>query len=452
MKLEYAPWLDDPDPPGYMTEAELDKLVEGAVKLMAKVRTHDFNPYHVPSGEHGGEFTTGGGGGGSTRVIQHRGGKFGMQFVSPNIEQLSFNAAKNSLEGDRQKALKMAGAEIDRQLHLSSSEQSVIGAWADGAENSTMTTVSKAEWDGIKTSAAMKGYLADQKSVLVFQEDEAGKSALYQFNVKGNLDDIHKNLLEDGIQFHTLVPREDGATVYVADVDGSAYEAVAKGAEKYDTQVDYYVGRAEFIGTTKEDGTDREQRDDARRAYGEVIKQSAIPDAQAVWNRVHHRWGEALNPDNDSFVREKNGVPNQRLVATLEEQSLGKRNFSGFLTPEGQALSVTDWHQSEAMKANTTLERVMHDGGARLFVFPEDYIGIDIYARPSAQQVHRLQQATSTAKVRAFFLDDSRRFDLPEHRGPLGVFKAQEEHHVTSRDIVNTINKVYPVMPERKAA
>ena len=57
-----------------------------------------------------------------------------------------------------------------------------------------------------------------------------------------------------------------------------------------DAQVQYRHGRAEFIGN----GTDRGQRDDARRAYEKIIRESKIQGSQKAWRGVHDRWGEAL--------------------------------------------------------------------------------------------------------------------------------------------------------------
>jgi hypothetical protein len=67
-----------------------------------------------------------------------------------------------------------------------------------------------------------------------------------------------------------------------------------KGAQRYGAKVEYSIGRAEFIGTQAQEGTDREQRDDARRVYEEIIGRSDVQGSQEVWARVHHRWGEAL--------------------------------------------------------------------------------------------------------------------------------------------------------------
>ena len=144
----------------------------------------------------------------------------------------------------------------------------------------------------------MKAHLADQKQTLVFQQDDAGTALLYHFQIADrDIETLHHNLLADGVAFHTIVPHIEVANVvdvYVADPDGSAHDAVAKAAERYNADVTYYTGKAEFIGTTKEDGSDREQRDDARRNYEEIIQQSPVPESKAVWSRIHNNWGEAL--------------------------------------------------------------------------------------------------------------------------------------------------------------
>jgi hypothetical protein len=32
-KLSFAPWIDDPDPPDYMTDAEIERMAKGFHKL-----------------------------------------------------------------------------------------------------------------------------------------------------------------------------------------------------------------------------------------------------------------------------------------------------------------------------------------------------------------------------------------------------------------------------------
>ena len=61
-----------------------------------------------------------------------------------------------------------ASNDINSKLGLTDArETSIVGAWSDGAENSLMTR-SNTDWDHI---------LADQKAVLVFQQQEGGKDS-----------------------------------------------------------------------------------------------------------------------------------------------------------------------------------------------------------------------------------------------------------------------------------
>jgi len=114
-------------------------------------------------------------------------------------------------------------------------------------------------------------------------------------------------MFQDGLAFHTIVPQNGGCNRLRADLDGSLHDAVAKASKRYGAKVEYRWGEAEFIGTQRETRTDREQRDDARRTYKKIVRESPVQGSQAVWQSVHLRWGEALNPDNDSFVRDPQG-------------------------------------------------------------------------------------------------------------------------------------------------
>lgn len=238
----------------------------------------------------------------SGRFTEVGGGDSGIEFVSPNVEHAGLKEAESQLKGERQQNLRAASAEIDKQLGIDSKDSDIIGAWADGAENSIMSISQHASLDQLRVSGAMKGYLADQKSVLLFHDREDAPAVLYKFEVPSpDLPKVHENLLADGLAFHTIVPHAGGMSIYVADLDGSLHDAVAKASGRYGANVEYRWGDAQFIGTSKETGSDRDQRDDARRAYAKIIAESTVPHGQAVWQGIHNRWGETLTPQQRAW-------------------------------------------------------------------------------------------------------------------------------------------------------
>ena len=50
----------------------------------------------------------------------------------------------------------------------------------------------------------------------------------------------------------------------------------------------------EFFGTTKEDGTDREQRDSSRQAQERLFDESPVRGDQ-IRRDIHNRWGAATD-------------------------------------------------------------------------------------------------------------------------------------------------------------
>ena len=215
-------------------------------------------------------------------------------FVSPNIRSdLDLSGAEKQLDSKQQKLLLRTSKGINKRLDLDDAEDvSMIGAWKDGAENSIMT-VSDGDYDKVALAAVMKAHIADQKAVLVFAEGDEGDSTLASFKATGDLKSIHENLLQDGVVNHTLVPTEGGARVYVVDLDGSASDAIKLGAMRYggeSNEIRLQHGKGEFIGTDKEDGTDREQRDSAREVYEAFIERSPVRGSDQIWKEVHDAW------------------------------------------------------------------------------------------------------------------------------------------------------------------
>ena len=313
--------------------AEAETWTGGKGKKAAGQDAIDYDPNEPrdPKGSPtGGQWTKGGGGG-------------GYEFVSPSVASGSQLAeAVKGLKSERQRALRAASHEVDSAFGIKGTRHDAIGAWSDGAEHTIVTTVDGNEsWDKLRVSAAMKGHLADQKAVLVFKEGD-GTSALYRMHTpEGDVQRLHENLIKDGLVFHTILPHTGvggGTDVIVADLDGSAHDAMSKAAERYNADVFYETGQAEFIGTQREDGTDREQRDDARRAYEEVIQQSPVQESREIWTRLHHSWGETLGlaPAPAPAAKEPWGAA-QGVVASRSITSK-KSTFTGYARPDVEAM------------------------------------------------------------------------------------------------------------------
>ena len=256
-----------------------------------------FDP-NEPRDEHG-QWTDGGGsdGGGGTDVTDAP-----TAFVSPNVGHLTFQQAKISLNGARQKMLAEASKDIDAKLGKQPVEaHNVIGAWSDGAENSLLLRMPGWTPAEARVALAMKGYIGDQKSALLFNPDPSGAAFVASFPVKGELDSIHNDLLKDGLAFHTLEPISGGALVHVYGDDQATVDAINKVTEANGTKGQIIAGHGEFIGTAKSDGTDREQRDDARKQYAAIISEAATGsefagrDLAKTWDDLRDHWDRKLS-------------------------------------------------------------------------------------------------------------------------------------------------------------
>ena len=249
-----------------------------------------------------------------------------VAFVSPNVEDLKIDGAIAGVNSARQQALRRASADVDVRLGKNPVEATnVVGAWTDGAENSLLMTMPK-DWSHTqaKVAMAMKGWLGDQKSALLFTPDKAGNGFMASFSVKGDLAGIHQQLLDDGLANHTLEPITNGAMVHVYGEDQATADAVDKVAGQHDTQASFTFGKGEFIGTSKGDGTDREQRDDARRQYEAIIADAQAGsafegrDVGKIWDDLRARWGGELSPQQVDHSRtNESGGP---IGDTAEEQ------------------------------------------------------------------------------------------------------------------------------------
>jgi len=256
-----------------------------------------------------------------------------VAFASPSVKSnLDLKGAQRELNSRQQVRMRQSSKDIYEKLGVGGvQEVDALGVWSDGAENTLVSRVNS-DWEKNKLAAVMKGYIYDQKAVIVFQQDDAnGKQVLAQFEAKGTIAKISKDLQKDGVAFYTLVPKEDGATVYMVDFDGSQLDKMDKAATRYgeDNALHYQFGRAEQIGYDGK-GSDREQRDRAREIYQSVIDQSPLKEAGAIWQDVRDHWlppyeAEGYDLTPSALVAEHPDIKPNSVVVTEAAQMINNR-------------------------------------------------------------------------------------------------------------------------------
>jgi hypothetical protein len=223
-------------------------------------------------------------------------------FVSPNEGNLDFPTALKALKSKQQTKFRELSPEIDRLAGIEESEtEPVLGAWKTGAEHSTVTHMRHTTPDRAELALALKGYLTNQLQVLQFVPGKGGEY-IASFEAKGTPEEIHDHLLSHNVAFHTLQLKQDGAKVYVYGADQETLQAVADAAKQFDTKIEVLPGKGKFIGTEKEDGTDAEQREDARRIYQRIIDRAVTAgklrgDFSSKWDDLRDRWRRAATED-----------------------------------------------------------------------------------------------------------------------------------------------------------
>jgi len=202
-----------------------------------------FNPYHDEKGR----FATADGHA-SRSPAQGQ----GIDFVSPNKANLSYVRAKERLQSREQSLLVQYGTKINAALGIKGSIASVVGAWADGAENSTVGVYDDdTPYEAIRAAASLKGLLERQKAVIAFKARPKGKARVSMLELKGGLDIHHNAMIEAGIEFHTLQPTADGVKAWVfQDKSSSALNTkLAHYAKSMGGQLTTWAGDGEFVGS-----------------------------------------------------------------------------------------------------------------------------------------------------------------------------------------------------------
>lgn len=190
----------------------------------------------------------------------------GLGFVSPQTrEGLDFDEATRQVDEAEHRAMLERFRAVDEMLGLDTAKTTdAVGAWSDGAENSSVSRYGEGvDYPTLKTSLAMKGLLARQKAVVAFKADPNGKQAMYYTDIATrDYEQLHRDLLQSGVEYHTIAPTARGARVYSFDSsdDGAGASAFNTFIRSYHVKARVLHGHGEFVGSWTD-------RDEGRKAY-----------------------------------------------------------------------------------------------------------------------------------------------------------------------------------------
>lgn len=226
----------------------------------------------------------------------------GVGFASPQTKEgLSFHDAQHEVGTAHHRDLAQKFRNVDSLLDINAKTSSSLGAWSDGAEDSTVTRFQHGvDYETLKTSMAMKGLLANQKAVVVFKRDGAGPNSMFYADVKGSdYAGLHAQLLKSGVEFHTIVPTSRGARVYSFDSseDGAGAAPFAKFAGAHNVKARVIHGHGEFLGSWT-------SRDEGRQAYEKQI--AAFFGQRRDRRGLKSRWAR-LHAHSTSTKQESHG-------------------------------------------------------------------------------------------------------------------------------------------------
>ena len=222
-------------------------------------------------------------------------GKFctgpGFGFVSPSTEENTITptvAAWRMNSEDQQRFLE-ASKKVDDLLGLRATVTSAVGAWSDGAENTTMTTYEGATYEQVKLSAAMKGLLGQQKAVIPFQSNSKGRSRVLSVKVpEQDPAKLNQFLVNNGVEFHTLIPHNGGTEVVVfsPEPDRKLVQALKRVADHSKSEVTQRKGDGEFLGSW-------DSREEGRKEYEKVIDayMRNKPAKRRMWEKIKMEYG-----------------------------------------------------------------------------------------------------------------------------------------------------------------
>lgn len=239
-----------------------------------------FNPYHDAKGL----FSSAPAGGGGAVI-----------FASPNRHEGNQNidTAAGRIKSREQSAIKQASKQIDAIVGIKGAVHDALGAWSDGAENSTVSQYTKGSYQQVLVASAMRGYLGEQKAVIAFKPDKTGPSRMHVWeSANTDLKGLNKDLVKAGLEFHTLIPTSEGTRVMVWEDKGSP-ETLARirGVAAYHGgSLTTIHGHGQMLGSW-------DSREEGRKAYTRVINNwgRTNPTAKAKWDKLLGSWEFGAN-------------------------------------------------------------------------------------------------------------------------------------------------------------
>jgi hypothetical protein len=261
----------------------------------------------------------------------------GMEFVSPSIrEGMGFVGAKRALQGPQH--AQMVGFsnrledELARQHGLqSAANQSVIGKWADGAENSLMTSHAGHPQQVRDIALALKGLHSAQRQVAGFEMHPEGEDSLYRLLLNtDNLDEANSILDKHKIGFRTLEPaaKKKPVTVHFISTDPkdeAKLEKLIKSGHVREAYQNY--GTARFIG-------DEHSRENAASEYRRVLqtaRDQAGEQARAGGGVPSAPWWEPFEREaeaNYAQLRASDEYQKQAKAEDLRQAAIDRENLT----------------------------------------------------------------------------------------------------------------------------
>ena len=236
-------------------------------------------------------------------------------FFSPNVKEgTNVRQGARRLGSMEHQAYHDLARRVDHAVGIAGHARAAIGAWADGGEDSIVTTYAKnADYESVRAATAMKGLLAQQKGVITFKSEDGGKSRMHTLtgvSIKSP-QKLSTALVKAGIPYHTLVQREGGGFdvhVFEEDATDEMDHNVATFASAIGAKVSAQAGIGTMLGSW-------DSRSEGRAQY-----ESVINDYIKQHPAVGPRWQELLA--SHKFRKAKDSImPNQKPAKTKDDDS-----------------------------------------------------------------------------------------------------------------------------------